>query len=121
LPTTDSNGVSVAATCHVTRAMLLTFDCEIDNDKKHRLVALIRPLPQDWNEETRTIVRDAVITPTFTCRRATDPWRKAMWFSAHLHPFPFMGGRRKAPGIFDSNGSTRHAPPVFSFSGAGRS
>jgi hypothetical protein len=58
LPATDGGGVSVAALCHVTRAMLLSFDCEIDNDKKHRLVALIRPLPKDWDEETRRILRD---------------------------------------------------------------
>jgi hypothetical protein len=58
LPTTDNNGISVATTCHVTRALLLTYDCEIDNDKKHRLVALIRPLPKDWDQESRTILRD---------------------------------------------------------------
>jgi hypothetical protein len=37
-------GEQVPAFCQVTRAMLLTHGCEIDKDKKHRLVALVRPL-----------------------------------------------------------------------------
>jgi hypothetical protein len=48
----------VPATCQVARAMLLTHGCEIDKDKKHRLVALIRPMPQEWDEENRKIVKE---------------------------------------------------------------
>jgi hypothetical protein len=58
LPTTPVDGGLVPATCHVTRAMLLTHGCEIDKDKKHRLVALIRPMSKDWNEENRTVVKE---------------------------------------------------------------
>jgi hypothetical protein len=104
LPTTDSNGVSVAANCYVTRAMLLSFDCEIDNDKKHRLVALIRPLPKEWDEQNRDIVRDGKL-----CR-----------FSSHLHPFAFMGGHRDAAGIFNRIGSTSYVAPTFSLPLTGR-
>jgi len=57
LPTTDEDGVMVRATCHVTRAMLLTHDCEIDKDKKHRTVALIRPLPEDLPAQDRATIR----------------------------------------------------------------
>jgi hypothetical protein len=37
-------GEIVPAFCQVTRAILLTRDCEIDKDPKHRLVAMVRPL-----------------------------------------------------------------------------
>jgi hypothetical protein len=57
LPTTPGEGMLVAATCQVTRAMLLTHGCEIDKDNKHRLVALIRPMPKEWDEENRKIVK----------------------------------------------------------------
>jgi hypothetical protein len=58
LPTTSGEGTLVPATCQVTRAMLLTHGCEIDKDKKHRLVALIRPMPREWDEENRKLVKD---------------------------------------------------------------
>ena len=58
VPVTPAGGGLVPATCHVTRAMLLTHGCEIDKDNKHRLVALIRPMPKDWDEENRTIVKE---------------------------------------------------------------
>jgi len=58
LPTTPGEGSLVPATCQVTRAMLLTHGCEIDKDKKHRLVALIRPLPREWDEENRKVVKE---------------------------------------------------------------
>jgi len=45
LPQTSGEGNLVPAVCQVSRAILLTFDCEIDKDKNHRTVALIRPLP----------------------------------------------------------------------------
>ncbi|MCI0461578.1 MAG: hypothetical protein L0Z62_31905 [Gemmataceae bacterium] len=65
LPTTPNEGVLVPAQCHVTRAMLLTFDCEIDKDKKHRTVMLIRPLPPDMPEKDRTIIRENRRFPFF--------------------------------------------------------
>jgi len=58
LPNTPMEGALVPATCHVTRAMLLTHSCELDKDTKHRLVALIRPLPTVWNDENKTIVKE---------------------------------------------------------------
>jgi hypothetical protein len=58
LPATPAEGALVPATCQVTRAMLLTHGCEIDKDKKHRLIALIRPMPKEWNEENRKIVKE---------------------------------------------------------------
>ena len=58
LPTTPADGGLVPATCHVTRAILLTHGCEIDKDQKHRLVALIRPMPKDWNEGNRAVVKE---------------------------------------------------------------
>src|SRR5215469_5688344 len=38
------DGELVIANCQVTRAIILSHSCDIDNDPKHRLVALIRPL-----------------------------------------------------------------------------
>lgn len=37
-------GEKIPAFCQVSRAILLTHGCDIDNDLKHRLVALVRPL-----------------------------------------------------------------------------
>src|SRR5947209_2859038 len=48
--------VLVPATCLAARGILLTFGCEIDTDKKHRTIALIRPLtalPADNQEIIR--------------------------------------------------------------------
>jgi hypothetical protein len=45
-----TQGVKVPAFCQVSRVMLLTHGCDIDNDPDHRTVALIRPLarvPED--------------------------------------------------------------------------
>lgn len=58
LPMTPGEGILVPATCQVTRAILLTHGCEIDKDKKHRLVALIRPMPIEWDDENRKIVKE---------------------------------------------------------------
>lgn len=38
--------------------MLLTHVCEIDKDKKLRLVALIRPMPANWTDDNRKIVAE---------------------------------------------------------------
>ncbi len=57
LPTTTAEGLLVSATCHVTRAMLLTHDCEIDKDQKHRTVVLIRPLPPSMPAQERGTIQ----------------------------------------------------------------
>lgn len=38
--------------------MLLTHDCEIDKDKKHRAVALIRPLPANMPVQDRATIQE---------------------------------------------------------------
>ncbi len=65
LPTVPEEGVLVPATCQVTRAMLLTYDCEIDKDKKHRTVALIRPLPTNMPAQDRATIQDNRRFPFF--------------------------------------------------------
>jgi hypothetical protein len=40
----EPEGDETSATCQVANAMVLSHDCDIENDRKHRLVALIRPL-----------------------------------------------------------------------------
>jgi hypothetical protein len=56
LPATPEEGALVPATCQVTRAMVLTYDCEIDKDKKHRTVVLIRPIPSSMPETDRSTI-----------------------------------------------------------------
>lgn len=56
--TTPEEGILVPAHCHITRAMLLTYDCEIDKDRKHRMVALIRPLPASMPAQDRATIRE---------------------------------------------------------------
>jgi hypothetical protein len=58
LPKTPDEGVLVPAMCQVTRAMLLTYDCEIDKDTKHRTIALIRPIAANMPDRDRTIIRE---------------------------------------------------------------
>lgn len=65
LPTTPGEGLLVPVTCQVTRAMLLTYDCEIDKDKKHRTIALVRPLPANMPEPERTTIRQNQRFPFF--------------------------------------------------------
>jgi hypothetical protein len=65
LPTTPEEGALVPAVCHVSRAMLLTHDCEIDKDKKHRIVALIRPLPADMPAQERDTIQQNRRFPFF--------------------------------------------------------
>jgi hypothetical protein len=40
----DKQGEQIECFCQVSRAILLTYDCEIDHDEDHRMVALVRPL-----------------------------------------------------------------------------
>lgn len=50
------SGELVPAFCQVTRGILITRDCEIDKDKKHRLIAMVRPLdvlPVDDQQKIR--------------------------------------------------------------------
>jgi hypothetical protein len=56
--TTPEEGILVPAHCHITRAMLLTYDCEIDKDRKHRMVALIRPLPASMPAQDLATIRE---------------------------------------------------------------
>jgi hypothetical protein len=65
LPTTPEEGGLVPATCHVTRAMLLTHDCEIDKDQKHRCLALIRPLPANMPPQDRATIQQNQRFPSF--------------------------------------------------------
>ncbi len=50
-------GEVVPAFCQISRAILLTRDCEIDKDPNHRLVALVRPLARIAPAD-RDIVRE---------------------------------------------------------------
>lgn len=52
-----SVGEQVAAFCQVTIGIVLTYDCDIDNEQKHRLIALIRPLT-GVGPDYQQIVRD---------------------------------------------------------------
>jgi hypothetical protein len=58
LPTTPEEGLLIPATCQVSRAMLLTYDCEIDKDKKHRTVVLVRRIPSNMPETDRSTIRE---------------------------------------------------------------
>jgi hypothetical protein len=51
-------GILVPAHCQVARAMLLTYDCEIDKDRKHRTVALVRPLPASMPAHDLATIRE---------------------------------------------------------------
>ena len=39
-----TSGESVSTFCQIGRAIVLNYDCDIENDKKHALVSLVRPL-----------------------------------------------------------------------------
>ena len=58
LAATPDEGILVPAHCQVTRAMLLTYDCELDKDRKHRTVALIRPLPASMPPQDLATIRE---------------------------------------------------------------
>ncbi len=47
--------VVIPAACLIDRAILLTYGCEIDKDKRHRLVALVRPMIGFQESEKETI------------------------------------------------------------------
>ena len=65
LPTTSDEDLLVPAACQISRAMLLTHDCEIDKDKKHRNVALIRPLPSSMGAKDRITIQENRRFPFF--------------------------------------------------------
>jgi hypothetical protein len=48
-------GDNIVAFCQLGFGMVLTYDCEIDNDKKHRHIALIRPLGPLPAQDQQTI------------------------------------------------------------------
>jgi hypothetical protein len=64
-PDTPEGGALVRAACDVTRAMLLTHDCEVDKDKKHRAVVLVRPLPASMPAEDRATIQQNKRFPFF--------------------------------------------------------
>ncbi|OYV94691.1 MAG: hypothetical protein B7Z73_02740, partial [Planctomycetia bacterium 21-64-5] len=53
-----SRGEHVAAFCQSSRAVVLSYDCEIDQDSKHLLVALVRPLGVVQEPENRRVIRE---------------------------------------------------------------
>jgi hypothetical protein len=53
-----SRGENVSAFCQCSRAVVLSFDCEIDQDRKHLLVALIRPLAAVQRVEDQNTIRE---------------------------------------------------------------
>jgi len=57
-PQERRQGSLVATSCQLGLGMLLTYDCEIDNDRKHRMVALIRPLDRQIPPDQQEIIRD---------------------------------------------------------------
>lgn len=50
-------GEHASVFCQVSHGILLTHGCEIDKDKKHRLVAIIRPMASLENEADKEKVR----------------------------------------------------------------
>lgn len=65
-PPDKSSGLQVVARCDFTRAILLTYDCEIDKPAtKHLTVALIRPLDSSMPAQSRQIIRENRKLSTF--------------------------------------------------------
>jgi hypothetical protein len=52
-----SEGVLVPVPCQVTWGILLTHDCEVDKDRKHRTVAMIRTIPAEMPDNDRAIIK----------------------------------------------------------------
>ncbi len=50
-------GEQAAALCQVSRAIVLSHDCDIENEKEHRLVALVRPLAPVTDPGHQEIIR----------------------------------------------------------------
>jgi hypothetical protein len=51
-------GERIATKCHLAFGVILTDDCEIDKEEKHRLFGLIRPFNTSQHEEDKTIIRN---------------------------------------------------------------
>jgi len=58
-PAGKAHGLQVAAACDFTRAVLLTYDCEIDKPAtKHLTLALVRPLDPSMPKQSQQILRE---------------------------------------------------------------
>ena len=58
-PAETAHGAQVAAACDFTRAVLLTYDCEIDKPAtKHLTLALVRPLDPSMPKQSQQIIRE---------------------------------------------------------------
>ena len=64
LPAKARHGTTIAADCDASRAILLTFDCEIDKDK-YRTVALVRALDLKMSDKDLEIIRQNRRYPFF--------------------------------------------------------
>ncbi len=54
-----ANGLHVNASCDFTRAVLLTYDCEIDKPSTKQLtLAMVRPLDPSMSFQSRQIIRE---------------------------------------------------------------
>lgn len=53
----EAAGELVAVTCISTFSIVLSHGCEIDQDRKHRMVALVRPLSSNIDPEHQDIIR----------------------------------------------------------------
>lgn len=51
-------GEQVSSFCQVSLGIILTHDCDIDQDPKHRLVALIRPLDPRQPAQDQQVIRE---------------------------------------------------------------
>jgi hypothetical protein len=50
-------GEEVAAFSQIARAIIISHDCEIDKDKKHAIVALIRSFDESQPETSKQVIR----------------------------------------------------------------
>lgn len=53
-----SRGGSVSVFCQSSRAVVVSYDCEIDQDRKHLLTALVRPLGVIKEPESRKVIQE---------------------------------------------------------------
>ena len=51
------SGVAIATQAWTLRALLMSYDCEIDSDPKHRLIALVRPINQSRSADELEYLR----------------------------------------------------------------
>jgi len=71
-PDFDRRGESVRVTAQFTRAMLMTFDCDLDNEKHAWSIALVRPMTAIADEADRQNVREARNFAYFYLPEATE-------------------------------------------------